>query len=41
MNKQIKHVAYYTKNVVQEGVKARPTYRGSRIPYCQNCLLLY
>jgi hypothetical protein len=30
MNKKIKHIAYYTKKVAQEGMKARPRYTGFR-----------
>jgi hypothetical protein len=41
MNKQMKHIAYYTKKVAQEGAKARPTYLGSRNSYRNNRLLLY
>ncbi|WP_156187050.1 hypothetical protein [Bacillus sp. FJAT-27231] len=41
MNKQLKHIAYYTKMVAQEGAKARPTYRGSGNAYRNNHLLMY
>jgi hypothetical protein len=41
MNKQMKHIYYYTKKVAQEGAKARPTYTGSRSSYRNNRLLKY
>ena len=41
MNKQMKHIAYYTKKVVQEGEKARPSYKGKRNTYRNNRLLEY
>jgi hypothetical protein len=40
-NKQMKHIAYYTKKVAQEGAKARPTYLGKRNSYRNNRLLMY
>ncbi|WP_191090790.1 hypothetical protein [Niallia endozanthoxylica] len=41
MNKQMKHIAYYTKKVAQEGAKARPTYTGFRNSFRHKRLLLY
>ncbi|MEH7374368.1 hypothetical protein [Neobacillus drentensis] len=41
MNKQMKHIDYYTKKVAQEGAKASPTYRRSRNPYRNHRLFLY
>jgi hypothetical protein len=41
MNKHLKHIAYYTKKVAQEGAKARPTFTGTRNSYRHNRLLLY
>ncbi|TWI53966.1 hypothetical protein [Halalkalibacter nanhaiisediminis] len=41
MSKQMKRIAYYTKKVVQEGAKVRPTYTGFRNSFRHNRLLLY
>ncbi|MEH7130705.1 hypothetical protein V7103_21145 [Neobacillus drentensis] len=41
MNKKIKHIAYYTKKVAQEGTKARPSYLGIRNSFRSNRLLMY
>lgn len=41
MNKKIKHIAYYTKKVAQEGAKARPTYIGFRNSLRNKRLLMY
>jgi hypothetical protein len=41
MNKQLKHIAYYTKKVAQEGAKARPTHLGVRNSYRHDRLLMY
>lgn len=41
MNKKIKHIAYYTKKVAQEGSKARPSYTGFRNSFRHNRLLMY
>jgi hypothetical protein len=41
MEKQMKHIAYFTKKVAQEGAKARPTYRGTRNSYRHSRLLMY
>lgn len=41
MNKQMKHIAYYTRKVAQEGTKARPTYIGTRNAFRNNRLLMY
>lgn len=41
MNRKMKHIAYYTKKVAQEGAKARPSYIGTRNSIRNNRLLLY
>ncbi|MED5103149.1 hypothetical protein P9858_23820 [Niallia circulans] len=41
MNKQMKHIAYYTKKVAQEGKKARPSYTGFRNSIRHHRLLMY
>ena len=41
MTKKLKHLAYYTKKVAQEGSKARPTYIGFRNKYRSNRLMQY
>jgi hypothetical protein len=41
MNKQMKHIAFYTNKVALEIAKARPTYIGSRNSYRNNRLLMY
>ncbi|MCP1190802.1 hypothetical protein NKR17_17280 [Priestia flexa] len=41
MNKKIKHIAYYTKKVAQEGAKARPTSIVFRNKYRHDRLLKY
>lgn len=41
MNKQIKHIAYYTKKVAQEGAKARPLYTGFRNSLRHERLMMY
>ncbi|MDQ0972425.1 hypothetical protein QFZ31_002303 [Neobacillus niacini] len=41
MNKHLKHIAYYTKKVAQEGEKARPTYTGFRNSIRSKRLFLY
>jgi hypothetical protein len=41
MNKKVKHIAYFTKKVAQEGVKARPSYIGTRNSFRQNRLLIF
>lgn len=41
MNKHLKHIAYYTKKVAQEGAKARPTYIGFRNSLRHERLMMY
>ncbi|MFB7302016.1 hypothetical protein [Heyndrickxia sporothermodurans] len=41
MNKHLKHIAYYTKKVAQEGEKARPRYTGFRNSLRHKRLMMY
>lgn len=41
MNKHIKHIAYYTKKVAEEGKKARPTFTGFRNSLRNQRLLMF
>jgi hypothetical protein len=41
MNKTVKHIAYFTKKLVQEGAKTRPSYIGTRNSFRHNRLLIF